>query len=78
MSISRPEPVDHAALRAEIDAVRDRNREAFDAMWHAMQDGTRDEYAAALETWRTTNIELDTLIRAGVLITLGPLGDTDK
>lgn len=75
MSIPPSDPVDHAALRAEIDAVRERNHAAFDTMWHAMQEGTRDEYAAALETWRATNIELDTLIRAGVLITLGQLGD---
>ena len=66
---------DHAALRAEIAAVRDRERDAFHAMWRAMQQGTREEYDAALEAWRALKVETDTLIKAGVLTTLGPLGD---
>lgn len=70
--------IDHAALRAEIDTVRDETRNAFNALWDAMRKGTKDEYDAALEDWRRKTERYDTLIKAGVLVTLGPLEDTDE
>ena len=66
---------DHAALLDEIAAVRARERDAFNAMWRAMREGTREDYNAALDAWRAINVEHAALIRAGVLTTLGPLGE---
>lgn len=63
------------ALRDEIARVWDVWRAAFDEMWRMNREGTAEEAAAALAAWQATNIELDALIRAGALVTLGPIGE---
>ena len=70
-------PADHAALRAEVDAARDAEREAFNRYWRVMQHGPAEDHDAALEAWIRAKGEHDALIRAGILITLGPLDDGD-
>ena len=49
-------PADHAALRAEVDAARDAEREAFNRMWKAM-NAAEDVWQAAYDAWRDAAAE---------------------
>jgi hypothetical protein len=68
---------DHDALQAEIHKAREDTHLAFDAMWHAGNTGTNDEFNERLAEWREASVRYDTLIRAGIVLTLGPIGDTE-
>lgn len=67
---------DHAALLADIDRAGRDERDAYRRMWDAEHAGNDDAYTQAAADWLAAANERATLIRAGVLVTLGPIGDT--
>lgn len=69
METTRPYP-DHDALHDEIVKTDAEIHDAFNAMWDAQ--GTTD-HAERLADYRRLHAYRDGLVRAGVLVSLGPL-----